>query len=169
MKHEFEEFFGGPEVLPPQEVTRKILEQAHSYLNPPLSRVFLKLLIFHLVSSLLSLSICPQFGIGPFGGGDGMLGWIMQYGHLVCAIFCGSVYLGFTATLAIFGMRMEELQVVGRSAFWQFTAMAVFSWASFMALGGSPESVLYSLSWILAGSLSATLLVKVLCPTPQNN
>jgi hypothetical protein len=69
-------------------------------LAPTLMASGSRLLGVHVLSSLLTLSVCPQFGIRLIGEGHGLMALFMPFGMFGCFFFCGAFYLGSTVMLA---------------------------------------------------------------------
>src|SRR4051794_2045624 len=101
-QNEFRVFAEADEIQPPRTLSATVLATAARFLNPSPLSVFKKLGWIHLFAGGLTLTVCPQFGIGPIGGGHGWMGAVMNYGSAACGVFCGSIFLGFTALASAF-------------------------------------------------------------------
>lgn len=60
--------------------------------NPPWTRLAMKLTAIQFVTSLITLTLCPQFGISPLGVSDGLRNIFMLLGHHWCEFLCGLFY-----------------------------------------------------------------------------
>jgi hypothetical protein len=89
---EFNNFFNSNKKSPPDHLNSKIREIVMADISPSIWNVSFKFLFIHFVMSSLTLIICPQFGLGPLGGSNGILHFIEQYGHRICGLFCGSFF-----------------------------------------------------------------------------
>lgn len=165
---EFQAFLATEEVLPSPGVSRRIIGHIRSELNPSFLRVFAKLCLIHLFTGGLTLLVCPQFGIGPLGGGHGLLGsFLHHHGIWVCAMTCGALFLGTTAILSALLLKQEEVKVVYRTQLWQFSLLATLSISLLMLAGKlvrievphlSPE---YIALWLLAAILGSQIFYQV--------
>lgn len=127
IRDEFSEFLTTTEVSPPPALSRAIRQRVTNDLAPPPLRVFFKTLSVFTGASAATLLVCPQFGVGPLGGGDGLMGWFMLAGHLGCAALCGTWFMGIAATLALLGLRPEERRVLRLRSFGPLGVSGFFS------------------------------------------
>ena len=154
-----------------------ILHQLHSRiepdLNPTLLKVGLKVAGLHLLGALFSLAICPQFGIGPFGGDAGLMSFLTPWGWAACASGCGAAFMVGTGLLSAWILNPDEKRTLDRTSGWIFTALAAVSWGIFMMTGeaqvhSEPHHAVESLSketfssawnflWAVAATSSAWL------------
>ena len=124
---DYEQFQNATPVEAPSQISRLVLDRVRLSLNPPQLLVFRKLLGVHFISAMVTLLFCPQFGVGPLGGGAGLMGFIMKYGYFACAFFCGAIFLGSSAVLSHLVLRREELRVLYRAGLWQFSLLGILS------------------------------------------
>jgi len=165
--NEFLKFINSKEVIPSSELDNKVKSQISSSLSITLSKVVRKLSIVHFVSAILTLSFCPQFGIGPVGGGEGITSLVLQYGQLVCGLFCGTIFMGTTAFISLFVFNKAEITVLYKNSFWLFPFIAVLSVIVLMLLGRTlgdysmhSSSINFIIPWILSGAFISIILVK---------
>ena len=114
-------------MAPPFSLSFKIRDQIKSDLEPELKTIFLQLLFLHIISGGITLLICPQFGIGPLGGGDGMMGFVEHFGHLVCGIFCGSFFVSLTTILSWVFLREEIQRAIKKNQFMVYPFLGMLS------------------------------------------
>src|SRR5262245_52340382 len=96
----FREFMSELAASPPREVSEKLQGLVERDLNPSPWSTFARLAGIHFVMGLLTLSLCPQFGIRVFGKGMGLMQYFMGLGDLGCGACCGVLFLGGTLFLA---------------------------------------------------------------------
>ncbi len=172
---EFQAFLSAEPLTPPGIIHDRVHTVVLRDLNPGLARVGSKVTGLHLVAALISLAICPQFGIGPFGGDAGLMVVLMNWGWAACAAGCGASFMLGTGLLSAFVLSRDEKRVLAGSSGWVFTSLAAASWAVFMmAVGENPEtahtghhvvtsvapeafSAAWNLVWALTAALSAWL------------
>ncbi len=165
--HKFIEASKSPTESVPESLSRSVLAHVRAELSPPLSTIAVKGLVLHVVSSLISLTLCPQFGIGPMGGGDGLMRYFMAFGPNWCFFLCGAFFLGLSAFLTAAFLKREELRLATRVGYAYFPLLAALSYASFLALGANTHAIEIVTSWgigaILAGWCALKLGLELRC------
>ncbi len=130
---------------------------------PTLGRFF----VLQLLSAASTLLICPQFGIGPLGGGHGISAWVMQYGDFACGAFCGFIFFGFSTLMGLSVIRREEVLWLKRNQSYVLSGVFVLIFSTLMIskwslnVGSMHESFSYYTAWIMMGILSMFLMTKV--------
>ena len=132
---EFHEFMSSRPQEVPSDLSAKIISRVHSELNPSKGRVLLKTAGVHVLVASLSLLFCPQLGIGPFGGGRGLLALFHRLGPNWCAMVCGAMFLGFSSFIAAWLLTREELLVANVNGYAYAVLFTALSFASLMLLG----------------------------------
>lgn len=132
---ELNQFLSAPEVAPPISLQETVLVRMSGLLNPSFQSVFLKILGVHAIVSVFSLSICSQFGIQSFKIYDAMDSMMEVVGHTYCMAFCGVLYLSVSALSLSFLLKPEEIKVIRRHPFLQFTCLIGVSLGVFLCLG----------------------------------
>jgi hypothetical protein len=127
-KEEFDEFMKSSEsIRPAPEHSQQLLEKVRNELSPQFSTVLSKLILLQFISGTATLSICPQFGIGPIGGGNGVLHWVEHYGSAVCGSFCGSFFLIFSAIFAGLIFSRPERRKISENTLLAFSLLSLVS------------------------------------------
>lgn len=161
LKSEFEAFSKDPGVVPPAGVSARVRLKIEADLNPDLKRVFLESLGLHAVSGAVTLLFCPQFGIGPLGGGRGLMGFIESYGHAVCGLFCGAFFMSLTAFLAPFWLSSPVRTALSRNALAMASLLTLGSLFALLLLAFMVRGEIahvhpeFLLAWVGAALLSA--------------
>lgn len=133
--NDFNEFLDAAEVSPPSDVTENVTSNVHRDLNPSNFRVGGKVLLIHAVLSLVTLSICSQFGLRIFSVMDLMESFMRIAGHTYCMAFCGALYVGSTAFALSLLLSPEEVLAVRRNRVLQFLMLSGVSLAAFIFFG----------------------------------
>ncbi|MCX7978952.1 MAG: hypothetical protein N2578_08110, partial [Bdellovibrionaceae bacterium] len=107
---EFKEFVESKEA-PVSSRWRDLQDLAFAQ-NPSSVSVLLNLLLVHILSSLITLTICPQLGVG--FGGQGLRHWYMMLGHTVCEILCGITYFSVTSIVGWLFLPLSHRRWVAR-------------------------------------------------------
>ena len=127
----------------------------------------LRFLVLHVLSACTTLLVCPQFGIGPIGGGHGLSSWVMHYGSFACGAFCGALFYGVGTLISLTVMQWEEVLWLKRNQSFVFTGVFVLVFSCLMiaklslGVGSVHESFSYYTAWIIVGFLSMFLMTKV--------
>lgn len=138
----------------PQGVSPLLFKHVRSDLNPSLKLIFAKGLTIHGFVATFSLIFCPQFGIGPLGGGMGLMRSFMTLGPSWCAVLCGATFLGLSSLLTAFLLRPEEIRRANNFGYAYIPLITTLSFIALMLGGGTADLetlVLWSIGALLAG------------------
>ncbi len=113
MNSEFKDFLNSPTKEVPDTIktslTNRILTEIKID-NTPILQIFAKYFVVNLGAGSLTLLVCPQFGIGPLGGGHGIAHHFMQFGMWACGLFCASVFFISSHMLSLALLHRRELR-----------------------------------------------------------
>lgn len=128
-------------------------------LNPSAWSVFTKLAGLHLLASVLTLSVCPQFGIRLLGNGAGLMGVFMRLGPVACLVACGAFFVGTGLLLAGLLLRGEELRLIRKHRWLALTTLVSLSLGFFLMLD---TEVLLNLAvaWFLGALAGGQLMLE---------
>lgn len=158
---EFKSFVDSDDADIPKDLSRTILSKVKSDLNPSVWRVFGKLLAIHVFVGTLSLGICSQFGLNPFGSPISLADYFMRFGHSACMVFCGFLFIGLTIILAGLFMSREEFYVLSKNAVLQTFGISIFSLVMFIVFGA--EVVLWiGILWMFGAMVGGVSSAKIL-------
>ena len=101
----------------PKKLNEKILKEIKTRLNPDLKILFLKLFVIHLITALLTLSICPQYGLSVFKISFNLMDTFMKIGPLFCDFACGTFFTSTSILTAFFILSRDELRVLRHKIF----------------------------------------------------
>jgi hypothetical protein len=164
---EYAEFTQAMPEQPPRALSESILKQVGASLNPSPMAISGKVFGIHLLSGAATLLVCPQFGIGPLGGGHGIMSFFMKIGNLGCAMLCGFLFLGLTAAMAALALKKSERLAFYRFRHWYFTVAGVLSLATLMLIGklvngefsnATPD---FFIPWLVTGIVGALLITQL--------
>ena len=115
-------------------------------LTPSWKRVLMKALGAHFFASLLTLGVCPQFGLGYFGAHGPLSHLFHSLGEIGCQLACGAFYFGTFGLLWTVLLRRSERRFVGYQKGLVFTGGLIA-----LTLGGfwmvSPQGVTQAPFW----------------------
>jgi hypothetical protein len=139
----------------PHPLRAEILASVRADLEPSGSRVLAKLGVVHFVTSFVTLSICPQFGVRVLGEGMGIMHYFMALGEPGCALACGFFFLGATLLAAALVFSRAEWRRLRSHRVLSLAALLLPSIAFFKLMGGE-FPLEFSIVWLL-GALACGL------------
>jgi hypothetical protein len=130
-----------------------------SDLEPSFPLVLGKLGFIHVATSILTLSVCPQFGFRLFGEGMGLMHVLMRLGEWGCAVACGFLFVGASVLLGALIMRRSEWRSIRSNGLLALTALTLPSLGFFKVMDG--EFFLeFSIGWLIGALLVSRLLLE---------
>ncbi len=163
---EFSEFMQTDERLP-QKFDQKLRTLMHERIAPPLAKVWPKFVLAQILAALSTLTVCPQFGVGPITGGHGLGHYFMAWGEAGCAAFCGAFFLATGTLVASIILRQGERREIFRYRFRILSAVSMASFLIFMGIGTAFDlPMLYDgfgpfMVWWLAALLSSLAVLHI--------
>jgi hypothetical protein len=140
---------------PPANTTAILRAVVARDINPSKLQVLQKSLMLHLAALIVTLTICPQFGLGPLGGGHGIMHIVMDYGELACAAFCAGFFFSTSLFFMWIFMSRHETRVASIHSFSLAITLAGTSFGFFLAAATISEQValelVTSLVWLATG------------------
>lgn len=161
---EFAEFMSAPEVAPPRMISDQILGKVHADLNPSASWMFSKVGLIHLITGLLTLVVCPQFGIGWTDLSFRFFDHLGGHHSTLCTLTCGAIFLGSGSFVTSWFLRPEELRVGQRLKYIHYPLYALFSLGLFLTLSTYHQSVIQNVVWLLGGVGSMVMVTLLVLP-----
>jgi hypothetical protein len=169
MQDEFRRFMHAPESEVPAELTEAIFERVHALIHPSAKNVFMKIAAIHAVTGFLSLAVCHQFGMNPFGTSISLYDWFMKSGsHNLCMFACGMFFIGLSFFTAGFFLTAEELAKAKRTKWAQGLLLSFISIIIFTALGAQ-IGLTIGLFWICGSMLGASMATDFISITARKH
>ncbi len=157
---EYEAFLKADEFQVPEMATEKVFSTMQALVNPSAWTVFFKILGIHFVVGLLSLSVCHQFGMNPFGTEMTLDKWLMaMWGHNTCMILCGVLFASLSFLSAGYFLSIEEIGALRRTEFLQAFALGGISLLIFAVLGAE-LAVSFTGLWLLGALIGGFLATE---------
>lgn len=155
---EFRKFISAEPSASPLLRPTALFTEVHRDLNPAPGNVFLKLIAIHVVTSIATLSICPQFGFRLFGEGMGLMHYFMALGERGCLVACGTFYMGATLAVAGFILRGEELRTIRQNRALVLGALALLTFGVFVMADAAFELQLalgfsFTVAWFVGTAI----------------
>ena len=130
------------------------LKTVYAFIQNPL------LLFFQIGIGFLSLSVCHQFGINPFGTETSLDHWMMTVGgHRACMMGCGILFISLSLLSAGYFLTIEEINALKRTQFLQTLVLGLISLSLFSLLGAALVMELAGL-WLLGGVIGGYIYCR---------
>jgi hypothetical protein len=153
-KKEFIDFIATSET-PPKSLSA--ITQKDIILSFQKQTILTKFLFFQILGALITLTFCPQFGVG-FVEGHGITHFFKSIGDWACAAFCGSLFLSAGMIVCFLGMKGEELWWIWKRYKYSLFLLPSLMWSSFMLMNISfenpGETMAYHLTWIISAFIA---------------
>ena len=147
---------------PPANTTAILRAIVARDIDPSKLQVLQKSLVLHMASLIVTLSVCPQFGLGPLGGGHGIMHIVMDYGELACAAFCAGFFFSNSLAFMWIFMSKHETRVASMHSFSLAITLAGTSFGFFLVAATISEQValalVTSLVWVATGVAILTFM-----------
>lgn len=126
--------------------------------------ILIKFVSLQLLGAAITLSFCPQFGIG-LPEGHGITHALRMYGDGVCATFCGSLFLLAGSLLASFSMDEDQYFWIWRRFKYSLIILPALFWSALMFFNFTfklnNEDFGYHVIWIISAILTQELSMFV--------
>ncbi len=156
MIHEFADFIEAEPVSPGRELDNSIINRVKKDLRPAAWKVYGKFTLVEAAAGLLTLTICPQFGLG-FGQHNEFLHTLhTATPPVIFYLICGLFFVSLGAVLSGLILTRVEIRTVGNNKYLYFAVYSVLAYLTLMVLGAE-FFVVSSLVWIL-GALLGNIL-----------
>lgn len=157
---EYEAFLQSENTAVPSDVSESLFAHMKNLLRPKAKIVFFKILGIHFLVSFMSLAICHQFDMNPFGTEESLSNWMMSVGgHNFCMIGCGVFFISLSFLFAGSFLSIEEVLVLKRTQFIQTSVLGLISLAAFYFFGAEIIFTMASL-WLLGAMIGGVLATR---------
>ena len=163
MNNDFKDFMESHEKVP-ASLYAETLKLTQISLNP--KSLLAKFFTLNIIGALATLSICPQYGFGPFAFSAGIMNVIMSYGPVVCGIFCASIFFLGGHSLSYAFMSLPERKWVIRHGYAMIIPYVSFLFMLGMGLKNiAPghihhDVISYYGSWLVTAFVVSILFMK---------
>lgn len=143
---EFVAFANAEPRNPGKQLDEAVLRRVEQALHPPLWRVYGKFALVEAAAGLVTLTICPQFGVG-FGGHNELLHALHASSPpLLFFLLCGLLFVTLGAALGGLVLNRDEVRAIGRTKHLYCALYSVVAYVALLALGAE-LFVVSSLAW----------------------
>lgn len=143
----------------PSSLNEKIKTSIHDQLHPKMSYLIAKLFAIHIATAVITLSLCPQFGIRAFKFSFNLMHSFMVFGLPICNFLCG---LFFTATSVIIASLILKRDEIRALKFHKSLASAslILSSVGFFSIMNPNLFLEFSLLWLLGALLGVVVTLE---------
>lgn len=157
-KEDFDAFISIRSTRIPFSLEEKVLGDIEKQINPSLVKVFTKALSIHFLVSLLTLLFCPQFGFSLVSYFD-LSSYLMKFGHTVCMIGCGAIFVGLSFASMSLLLKPEEIRVLREQKSFHLLSLSGLSLGAFLCFGADIVLVAGA-TWLLGAALGGYLMLE---------
>lgn len=156
MLREFAEFIDAEPAAPSKALDQAVLGMVARDLRPAPWKIFTKLTLVEVAAGLVTLTLCPQFGLG-FGSHNALLHHLHAASPpAVFYLLCGVLFVTLGAILGGLVLTRPQIHTISRSRNRYFAGYSLLAYGILVTLG--PEVfVASSLTWVV-GALIGNVL-----------
>ena len=156
IRAEFAEFVEVNPAAPSKKKDKAVMDMVSNDLLPAPMKVYSKFTLVEAASGLLTLTLCPQFGLG-FGRHNELLHSLhAATTPVIFYLLCGLFFVLLGAGISGLILNRAEIRTVGNKKFTYFAIYSVLAYLILIVLG-SEVFVLSSLIWIMGAFLGNVL------------
>lgn len=160
MNRDYQEFMASSDVKPPEKLRDSIFSVVHRDLNPNPWQIFAKISLIHFFVGVVTLSLCPQFGVRVFGEGMGLMHLFTAFGTYGCMAACGAFFVGSSLLVSAFILNRDELRVLRKHRLLQVAAITLLSLGAFIM--ADAEILLgFGLAWAVGSVLGGMAMIEL--------
>lgn len=150
---EFAEFVAAPPRTPRRETDAAVMRRAQTGVRPSFGTALAKLFAIQVSAGLLTLAVCPQFGIGA-SDHTGVLHALHAFAQqpALYHFTCGLIFVLFGALLSGLAANRRDLLALGRGKYVYFAVYGSCAYLILITLG-SEAFILSSLAWLVGALL----------------
>lgn len=149
---EFAEFINAKPAAPGEQADEAILRMVRKDLQAALWKVYTKLTLVEVAAGLLTLTICPQFGLGFSRHNEFFHALHLATSPVVFYLLCGLFFVILGAALGGLVLNRDEIRSFCNNDNWYFAGYSILAYLSLVALGVE-VFVFSSLTWMLGAMM----------------
>ena len=136
---------------------KSVLEMVHQDLNPSHKIVFFKLTSIQGFIGFITMLFCPQFNLSLTNNFDLFHYFHKTFGHSICMMICGSIFLGSGAVFATYILSQGEVNKIRNSRLLYYMGLSILAISGFMLFGA--ELYLNLVAFWLMGAIGGGIAV----------
>jgi len=150
--YEFVEFVEAAPIAPGQRTDLAVLRMVEKDFHPDPWMVYTKFTLIEVASGLLTLTVCPQFGLGFSQPHPVMDTLHAAMPPTIFYLFCGLFFVILGSTMSALVLSRHEIRTLGKNRFPYFAVYSTLAYLSFLNLG-TGFFVASSLGWVFGAML----------------
>jgi hypothetical protein len=150
--HEFSEFVEAAPIAPGRRTDLAVLRRVEKDFRPAAWKVYAKLTLIEATSGLLTLTVCPQFGLGFSRHHPVMDTLHTAMPPAIFYLFCGLFFVILGSTMNALALSRHEIRTLGKNRIPYFAVYSALAYLSLLNLG-TEFFVVSSLSWVFGAVL----------------
>jgi hypothetical protein len=144
----------------PNSVNEKILSEIKGRLQPKLSLLIGKVFLVHLLTALITLSVCPQFGFKLLKLPINLMYSFMFFGMPFCNFMCGLFFTATSMVVAVVVLGRDELRAL-RYHKMLVAATLILSSVGFFGVMNPGLFLECSLLWLMGAILGIIVTLEI--------
>lgn len=144
----------------PSTLNEKILSTVKTELQPNMLHLLMKVFIIHLVTAVVTLAICPQFGLRTFNLDFNLMHSFMFLGLPVCYLLCGAFFTASTIFSASLILKRDEIRAL-RFQKTTSTFLLILSSVSFFIIMKPELFIEFSIMWLIGAVIGSVLTLEI--------
>jgi hypothetical protein len=144
----------------PSTISEKILSNVKAEIIPDRRQLLLKVFVIHLLTAVVTLSICPQFGISTFKMNFNLMHTFMVFGMSACYLLCGAFFTASSVLMASFVLKRDEIRAL-RFQKTLLTFTLLLSSVSFFLIMKPELFIEFALLWLIGAIVGSVTAVEV--------
>lgn len=132
----------------PTSLTDKIKTTIHEQVRPKMNYLIAKLFAIHIATAVITLSVCPQFGIRAFKSSLNLMHTFMVFGLPVCNFLCGVFFTATSIGIASVILKRDEIRALKFNKTLT-SASLILSSVGFFSIMNPNLFLEFSLLWLL--------------------
>lgn len=156
MNHDYNDFLNSYHKSP-AHLDKKVMLAITKDLNPDHKLVFGKLILIHGFIGFITMLFCPQFNMSLTNNFEVFHYLHQTFGHEICMMICGSIFLGSGAIFASSILTKSEVEKIKSSALLYYTCLSILAVSIFMIFGADVYLKLV-IFWLIGAVISSALL-----------
>jgi len=149
---EFAGFIETKPTAPGEPADEAILRMIGNDLRPTRWKIYTKLTLVEVTTGLLTLTICPQFGLGLGQHNEFLHALHIAAPPVIFNLLCGFLFMILGATLGGLFLNRAEIRSFCNNDNWYFAVYSILTYLTLVTLGAE-VFVLRSLTWMLGAML----------------
>lgn len=144
----------------PTSLNEKILSNVHARLHPKLSYLIGKVFLVHMLTAIVTLSVCPQFGFKIAKLPINLMHSFMVFGLPVCNFLCGVFFTATSVLVAALVLNRDEVRAL-RFHKTLASAALILSSIGFFGIMNPNLFIEFSLMWLLGAILGIVFTLEM--------